>query len=639
MRSPYYNFCFQATRLLSNSARAIYFPVVCYLASTLVTVDLFAVEPAKFQQPFTQSTLPLNSQLIRYPAEARTRLQPIPHTSRRVERTSSSAQPTQSLGEAIELKPIQSSGGSPATIGNLKSVFPPTQESSFPNFTPQQNPISSAENNAARDGLRDFLESGPGAAIPFLPNDINRSDKVENTSGIQDSQEQLPNAINDSNFSRETVIQRFSNGKKRIAREIAEDKEGNIRNHGLWEAFNLEGRSIASGNFAQGIMQGQWKREHLKSEGGLFETRPFNLYQGPFLSVANFKDGKLDGLWTIYDHVQTKIFEISYRQGVRDGKAIWRYPNQAKMREATFKDGLLHGYILGWDESEKPTRREEYVEGRQIVRVRTFYRPNQPQKEDYFLDSKLVPAGQDQWWEAEPTPYFQQGDKVQSGGAVEWYENGQLKKQGQFREGEPIGRFVRWHSNGNKQYLGFYKNGVKSGLWTWWHANGMKQTQGQFNNDMPAGIWKAWSVDGTLRKVENFSTELIEPTETENNGGVLGPQRNAAETNSGNLDPSKIKTSETDKDKAPEINRPETFDRIEELPAPLPQKTKLNSLDDPTDTTIKKETHDFRTPHREGSTPTTNPDAATNSGDDPLPQEKAGEPATSLPAAQTDKTT
>lgn len=374
--------------------------------------------------------------------------------------------------------------------------------SNFNGFTPSGSSESGSnwdqsETEAARRGLQDYLNGNATG-----------SEEVQNAEAM----EQLPEEMQEGDFSSgsasagsiETIVQRFPNGKKRIVREVGQDDDGNFANHGRWEAFDQAGNSIAAGLFNRGIMQGQWRRQHNKSEGGLFATKPFNLYQGPFLSVANFKDGELEGLWTIYDQFRTKVFEISYKAGVREGTATWWYPNRAKMREAKFKNGLLNGFILGWDEAEKPTRKEEYIEGRRIVRNTTFYRPNQPKQEEYFLDSKLEPEGKDDWWKAQPTGYLERGSKVRNGGTAQWYQNGQLKKQGQFKDDEPVGRFIWWHQNGNKQIQGLYVDGQKNRTWTWWHANGMKKIEGDYKNNKPIGIWRAWHEDGSLRKEERF---------------------------------------------------------------------------------------------------------------------------------------
>ncbi len=322
--------------------------------------------------------------------------------------------------------------------------------------------------------------------------------------------------------SENVIVQRYPDGKPRVIRHVAQDEFGNYYNHGPWEARDPTGKIVAKGSYTRGLMEGQWSRKHESGSSGLFATRPFNLFQGPFHSVAQFKNGKLDGLWTIYDQYQTKIFEIPYENGLRNGTATWFYPNHAKMREATFKQGLIDGEIIDFDEAEKVAKRRQYVDGRPIVRNTTFYRPNVKKTEEFFLGQKLEPEDVDDWWEAKPTPYLATGSEAQNGASMAWFENGQPKKRGQFKDGKPVGQFTWWHANGNKQTEGFYVDGQKNRRWTWWHENGMKQAEGIFENDRPVAVWQAWFEDGKLRKRKDYSEEpeqvpIDTPSETDEN--------------------------------------------------------------------------------------------------------------------------
>ena len=311
----------------------------------------------------------------------------------------------------------------------------------------------------------------------------------------------------------EVIIQRYPNGRPRIVRHVAQDAEGNYFNQGPWQVRTESKKIVADGYYEKGLMDGQWRREHAADSTGLFDTRPFTLFKGPFLSVARFSEGKLDGVWTIYDRNRTKIFEMPYKEGVRHGMAVWKFPNQTTMREATFKNGLIDGEILEYEE-DKVVKREQYVGGRKIVRNTTFYRPKVKRSEEYFLGSKLEPETEDDWWEAKPTPFLSRGSETQDGSSMTWYENGQPKKRGQFKDGLPVGQFTWWHSNGNKRIEGFYVDGEKSRRWTWWYENGLKQFEGTFKDDQPVDIWRAWFDDGKLRTEKDYSTS-DEPDESE----------------------------------------------------------------------------------------------------------------------------
>ena len=315
----------------------------------------------------------------------------------------------------------------------------------------------------------------------------------------------------------EEILQYYPDGKIRIRRFVKQDESGNYIKDGPWFYYDRDKRVIAAGRYRDGIMHGQWRRIHSSSEGGLFATKPFNLFSGQFESIANFENGRLDGAWTIIDQYRRKVFEIGYKNGVRHGNAAWFYPNSAKMREANFKDGLLDGQISELDESGREIGVEVFIEGRKLVRNTTFYRPSVRKSEDYYLDKKLIPNGQDDWWNAKPTGYGSEGDRVQDGPSLQWYENGQRKKRGTFKNDLPVGQFTAWHPNGLKQIQGNYDDGLKNGRWTWWHENGMKSFEGIYKDDKPIGVWRAWNVNGQIRKEETFSLDGQSSNSTQEN--------------------------------------------------------------------------------------------------------------------------
>ena len=549
--------------------------------------------PSQFRMPDIPALRSVSGKLISAPTRPRTTLRTLVQEGQPPVVSNSEFPeyqfPETSAGEFLELSDqnsLRSTSQLPgAQLGNqitpwaqndIRSDIGPPEDPDFNGFTPR---------SSRSDQSLETQESNSWDFETAVESSLSNSwdDNAE------DSMEQLPPAIDevrsDDDGETERITQRFPNGNKRIVRSVAQDENGNFSNHGPWEAFDIKGKSVAAGVFKRGIMQGQWRRQHAQTEGGLLATKPFNLFQGPYLSVANFKDGKLDGIWTIYDRFRSKIFEITYVKGVRNGTATWWYPNRAKMREATFKDGLLDGMILGWDDAEKPTRREEYVMGRRIVRNVTFYRPKMPKQEEFFLDSKLEPEGEDNWWDAQPTAYLTRGSKVKNGGTAQWYENGQLKHQGQFKEGKAVGRFIWWHANGNKHIQGTYTDGKKDRKWTWWHKNGIKKTEGSYQDDQPVGAWRAWHSDGNLRNEETFS--LDEPDSSDSgNESSESPTFQRPNTDQNDSTQSVIDLDTPVIEELPE-------ELSEELPQPIEQPTEQPDLETEADTTIEIKGYDF----------------------------------------------
>ena len=52
------------------------------------------------------------------------------------------------------------------------------------------------------------------------------------------------------------------------------------------------------------------------------------------------------------------------------------------------------------------------------------------------------------------------------------YENGQIKSEGNYKDGKPDGKVIDWYENGQIEAEGNYKDGKLDGKATYWHENG-----------------------------------------------------------------------------------------------------------------------------------------------------------------------
>ena len=305
----------------------------------------------------------------------------------------------------------------------------------------------------------------------------------------------------------EIVRERYPDGSIKIVRTIAQDADGNYYNDGGWLMYDRAQRPIASGTYVRGAMEGDWERVHESGGDGLFAQTPFNLFNGPYLSQANFVRNEIDGLWTIKDKSGKLIFSITFENGVRNGLASWYYPTGKKMRETTFKKGAPHGFVLQWDQQGKLQRREQFVDGRRVIRKKSTFPNQQLASERVYRDRKLVPQGSDNWWAAKPATFARDGEEVQYGPVTEWYPNRQPKMTGRYVDGQRDGLFTWWHKTHNKKAEGNFSAGERIGLWRYWHESGMKRSEGQFEDDKPVGTWRSWDVNGQVVDEKFFSLE------------------------------------------------------------------------------------------------------------------------------------
>ena len=114
-------------------------------------------------------------------------------------------------------------------------------------------------------------------------------------------------------------------------------------------------------------------------------------------------------------------------------------------------------------------------------------------------------------------------EDVKDGEHIDYYENGQKRWEGSYKDGKPEGKCISyydngqkerewtfkswpnadgksisWFVNGQKQKQGKYKDGQIIGTWTFWYENGQKSEQREYKNGKQHGKETWWQPDGQL---------------------------------------------------------------------------------------------------------------------------------------------
>jgi antitoxin component YwqK of YwqJK toxin-antitoxin module len=138
-----------------------------------------------------------------------------------------------------------------------------------------------------------------------------------------------------------------------------------------------------------------------------------------------FKNGKLEGKWSTYYESGRPQRELTYVDGVLQGKHLERYDNAAGTTKETgeYKNGVRVGVWYLFHENGAKERELEHTENNE------------------------------QRW----TVFNAAGTKVMSG---------------VFVEGTKHGLFTEFYPGGQKASEGLWKLGKKDGKWTYWNADG-----------------------------------------------------------------------------------------------------------------------------------------------------------------------
>lgn len=74
--------------------------------------------------------------------------------------------------------------------------------------------------------------------------------------------------------------------------------------------------------------------------------------------------------------------------------------------------------------------------------------------------------------------------------ATYYYDNGQVKQEGFYKDGKLHGAWVAYNEDGSKQSVGEYTNGAKSGKWFFWTGSTLNEVD--YSNSRIADV-KKWS--------------------------------------------------------------------------------------------------------------------------------------------------
>ena len=110
--------------------------------------------------------------------------------------------------------------------------------------------------------------------------------------------------------------------------------------------------------------------------------------------------------------------------------------------------------------------------------------------------------------ERESIWYLKDSETPYTGKVYEFYENGQKKEEGNFKDGKLDGLYEQWHENGQKMGKANYKDGELDGLWAEWHSNGQKFAEVNYKDKEIEKYWnsKGEPVDSRVEAIGNTPT-------------------------------------------------------------------------------------------------------------------------------------
>ena len=112
--------------------------------------------------------------------------------------------------------------------------------------------------------------------------------------------------------------------------------------------------------------------------------------------------------------------------------------------------------------------------------VREYYRNGQIEKEKNYKDGEL-----DGKW-------------------ILYYENGQIRNERNYKDGEKDGKQTYYYENGQIEEEGNYKDWKEVGKWTSYYENGQIFGEGNYKDGKRDGKWTTYNEDGSIKEVKEY---------------------------------------------------------------------------------------------------------------------------------------
>ena len=172
------------------------------------------------------------------------------------------------------------------------------------------------------------------------------------------------------------------------------------------DSASEESNSLSDADVEQ-LVKEAVDRDSIEERDGLYyqtnESEPFSgwaksMYDsGQVQALAQFKDGKQDGLFTVWDENGQKMAETIHKDGELDGLWTSWHENGQKRGEGTYKDGKRNGPATSWHENGQKDREGTYKDGKPDGLGTMWHENGQKMNESTYKDGELI---SEKWWNA-----------------------------------------------------------------------------------------------------------------------------------------------------------------------------------------------------------------------------------------------
>ena len=157
--------------------------------------------------------------------------------------------------------------------------------------------------------------------------------------------------------------------------------------------------------------------------------------------------------------------------------------------------------------------------------VRTFYdEADSVLKEEFYVISKKNPI-----LDGSYVSYFEDGNikskgffknNISTGQWTYYHPNGKPRMEGQIVDGKNYGIWIYYYETGLKKMEGPIIESKREGPWILYYKNGAKQSEGNFIGNKRSGLWVHYYETGGIKARETYSDSTSEYIEYHRSGGI-----------------------------------------------------------------------------------------------------------------------
>jgi uncharacterized protein len=321
--------------------------------------------------------------------------------------------------------------------------------------------------------------------------------------------------------------------------------EGNRKNYeldSLWKFYNDSSKLFMMINYLNGKKNGI--KTTFNEIGKVQENFKDDIKEGltvyyygdsTIRKIIKYENGKENGLSKEFSKEGIVISLVDYKYGFvisreyinrinGNGRkqGVWKtfYPNDNLKTEESYKNGLKDGFFKIFDIDGNLISIKKYIDDElqeddpEVVKLDI--------KIDYYESGNIKTIGsyKNNIPEGVRRDYKQDGT-IES---AKIFRNGSIIGDGIVDEkGFKQGNWKEYYETGELKAEGNYKNNEKTGLWKWYYVNGKLDQIGSFGQgEMPEGDWKWYYENGRILMEEGFSAGKPEGTYKEyNDSGIV----------------------------------------------------------------------------------------------------------------------